>query len=80
MNAVVLESAVVEEQAMVAALSVVKPGTRIPSGTLAVGVPAVVKKRLAEDALQVSADGVATYRNLTRSYRNQRLDDIDTAI
>jgi carbonic anhydrase/acetyltransferase-like protein (isoleucine patch superfamily) len=44
---VVLDGAVIGTRSMVAAMSLVQPGTRIPPGVLAAGVPAQVKKEIA---------------------------------
>ncbi|MCU0331507.1 MAG: gamma carbonic anhydrase family protein [Candidatus Kapabacteria bacterium] len=49
MNATVLDRAVVEHHSMVAAGSVVREGFRIPSGTLAAGVPAKIVRDLTDD-------------------------------
>jgi carbonic anhydrase/acetyltransferase-like protein (isoleucine patch superfamily) len=44
---VVLDGAVIGSRSMIAAMSLVQPGTRIPPGVLAAGVPAQVKKPIA---------------------------------
>jgi carbonic anhydrase/acetyltransferase-like protein (isoleucine patch superfamily) len=48
MNATVLDDAVVETNAMVAAGAVVKPGFLVPSYKLAAGVPAKVVRSLTD--------------------------------
>lgn len=45
----VLDGAVIESLAQIGAGAVVAPGTHIPSGTLALGVPARVKRPLTEE-------------------------------
>jgi carbonic anhydrase/acetyltransferase-like protein (isoleucine patch superfamily) len=44
---VVLDGAVIGSRSMIAAMSLVQPGVRIPAGVLAAGVPAQVKKDIA---------------------------------
>jgi carbonic anhydrase/acetyltransferase-like protein (isoleucine patch superfamily) len=67
-NATVLNRAVVEEEAMVAAGSVVSENGEVPSRHLAAGVPAQVKKELSGSALQWVSRGAKSYQELTRRY------------
>src|SRR5215218_8563852 len=67
-NATVLNRAVVEEEAMVAAGSVVAENAEVPSRHLAAGVPAQVKKELSGSALQWVSRGAKSYQELTRRY------------
>lgn len=63
-GAVVLDHAVVEENAFVAAGAVVKPGFRVPSGTLVAGIPAKVFRDLTPDEIKdlpASADRYFAY-------------------
>jgi len=60
----VLDGADIGEESMVAAGSVVSPGTVIPPRTLAIGIPAKVKRNLTPaeiDHLRVSADNYCGY-------------------
>jgi len=68
MNCVVLDEAVLGEEAMLAAGSVLREKTRLPDRHLAAGAPAAVKKELSGLALgwvQTSAD---SYADLVRRY------------
>ena len=74
------DGAVVGEQAMTAAGSVVTPGTQIPPRTLAAGSPAVVKKELSGAALQSVEHSTAAYHHLRDHYLQHHLDDPHTAL
>jgi carbonic anhydrase/acetyltransferase-like protein (isoleucine patch superfamily) len=80
MGAVILEGAVVGARSMVAARSVVAMNGVIPSGTLAAGAPAVVKKQLSGTARESVETSSAVYVKLSNQYlsatQNQR-DDQD---
>lgn len=68
MNATILDGAVVEGKAMVAAGSVIKPGFVVPSGKLAAGVPAKIIRELTEEELdefEKSAQRYLEYTNIT---------------
>jgi carbonic anhydrase/acetyltransferase-like protein (isoleucine patch superfamily) len=53
---------------MVAAGSVVTPGTHIPPRTLAAGAPAVIKKELSGAALKAVEGNARIYRELASHY------------
>ncbi|MCL6580061.1 MAG: gamma carbonic anhydrase family protein [Firmicutes bacterium] len=65
---VVLDDAVIGEQAMVAAGSVVRERFHVPPRHLAAGVPAEVKKELGGQALDWVQTSAAAYRELTARY------------
>ncbi len=67
-GAIVLDGAVVESFAQIGAGAVVSPGTRIPSGHLALGIPARVKRPLTEDEKQNILDGRDRYIDLKDEY------------
>jgi carbonic anhydrase/acetyltransferase-like protein (isoleucine patch superfamily) len=71
MNAVILHDAVIEEEALVAALSVVAAGTRVPARTMVAGAPARVRKTLSGEAARWVRDSAAHYVELGRVYRTQ---------
>src|SRR5262245_15704280 len=75
MGAIALHAAVIGEQAMVAAGSVVTQGAIIPPRTLAAGSPAVVKKELSGAALASVERSAKIYHGLSAHYLKQRLDD-----
>ncbi len=65
MGSVILDGAVVEEKAMVAAGAVVKPNFKVPAGTLAAGVPARIVRQLSEDEMADFAKSAERYRHYT---------------
>jgi carbonic anhydrase/acetyltransferase-like protein (isoleucine patch superfamily) len=71
MGATLLDDVVVEEQALVAAGSVVSPGTVIPARKLARGVPARVIRDLSDEEVASLARGAESYRELKDEYRAQ---------
>jgi carbonic anhydrase/acetyltransferase-like protein (isoleucine patch superfamily) len=74
MNAVILELAEIGQECVVAAGSVVRPGTIVPARSLVAGVPGVIKKALAGPSAQWVAGGGAHYVELSRRYRDEGLD------
>ncbi len=74
MNAVVLQGAVVGEEVMIAAGSVVKAEARIPPRVLVAGVPAEVKKELSGQALEWTATAAEAYHHLRSQYLAQGID------
>lgn len=72
MGAILLEDVVVEEQAFVAAGSVVSPGTLVPARTLARGVPARVVRDLTEEEILGIARASESYRSLKNDYLRSR--------
>jgi carbonic anhydrase/acetyltransferase-like protein (isoleucine patch superfamily) len=71
MNAVILHGAVVDEEALVAALSVVPEGMHVPARTLVAGAPARVRRELSGESARWVRDSARHYVELSRSY----LDD-----
>jgi carbonic anhydrase/acetyltransferase-like protein (isoleucine patch superfamily) len=71
MGAVLLEDVVVEERAFVAAGSVVSPGTIVPSGKLARGVPARVVRDLTEEEISELKRAAESYCELKDEYLRQ---------
>jgi carbonic anhydrase/acetyltransferase-like protein (isoleucine patch superfamily) len=71
MNAVVLDRAIVGEQALVAAGSVVLEGQRIPPGVLAAGAPAKVTRPLEGSSKKWLEIGASAYNRLTKTYLAQ---------
>jgi len=67
MNATVLDGAVVEEKAMVAAGAVVRPGFIVPSGKLAAGVPAKIVRDLTKEELDEFELSAARYLQYTKN-------------
>ncbi|MBI4574841.1 MAG: gamma carbonic anhydrase family protein [Planctomycetes bacterium] len=71
MGAIVLDDAEVGEEAMVAAGALVTPGTRIPPRTLALGVPARVRRDLTEEELRGLKESAHHYVELARAHRER---------
>jgi carbonic anhydrase/acetyltransferase-like protein (isoleucine patch superfamily) len=71
MNAVILHGAVIDEEALVAALSVVPEGMHVPPRTLVAGAPARVRKELSGEAAGWVRNSADHYVALSRSYLAQ---------
>jgi carbonic anhydrase/acetyltransferase-like protein (isoleucine patch superfamily) len=74
MNAVVLEHARVGARALVAANSLVRAHADIPSGMVAAGSPAQVKKPVEGDALWWIENSAGYYVELAHKYKAQGLE------
>ena len=72
MGAVLLDDVVVEENSFVAAGSVVSPGTVVPAGKLARGVPARVVRDLTEEEIVSLKRSAESYCGLKDEYLRQR--------
>ncbi|NBO66240.1 MAG: gamma carbonic anhydrase family protein [Acidobacteria bacterium] len=68
MGAIVLHEVEIGEQAMIAAGSVLTPGTKVPARTLAAGSPAQVKKELSGAALRAVEGSATAYCELKDRY------------
>jgi carbonic anhydrase/acetyltransferase-like protein (isoleucine patch superfamily) len=68
MGAIVLQRARVGAGALIAAGSVVREGQEIPSGVVAAGVPAVVKKEIDGSSRRWVEHAAREYRELRRRY------------
>jgi carbonic anhydrase/acetyltransferase-like protein (isoleucine patch superfamily) len=71
MGAILLDDVVVEERALVAAGSVVSPGTVVPSGKLARGIPARVARDLTQEELDGLEEAAAHYCDIKNDYLQQ---------
>lgn len=67
----ILDRAVIGRQSLVAAGAVVREGTKIPSGELWAGAPAVKKRDLTEDEKKGLLENAAHYVELSRHYAGQ---------
>ena len=70
MGAIVLDGAVIGEDSIVGAGALVTRGTVIPPGSLVLGTPARVKRRLTEEEKRSIVDSAAHYVALARAYRS----------
>jgi len=68
MNAVILHGAVIDEESLVAALSVVPENMHVPARTLVAGAPARVRKELTGESAHWVRDSSHHYVELSRSY------------
>jgi carbonic anhydrase/acetyltransferase-like protein (isoleucine patch superfamily) len=68
-GAVVLDGAVLEEECLVAAGSLVAPGTKVPRGSLLMGVPAKVRRSVTAEDLDLIHRSAQNYIRLRADYR-----------
>jgi carbonic anhydrase/acetyltransferase-like protein (isoleucine patch superfamily) len=68
MNAVILQDAIIDEEALVAALSVVPAGMHVPPRTLVAGAPAKIRKQLEGSAAEWVRHSASHYVGLSRRY------------
>lgn len=68
MGAIILDEAVIEEKAMVAAGALVTPGKRVPTGQLWGGSPARYMRDLTEEELAFFPESADNYVRLAREY------------
>jgi carbonic anhydrase/acetyltransferase-like protein (isoleucine patch superfamily) len=73
MNAVLLHHAIIGEESLVAALSVVAAGTEVPPRALVAGAPATVRKSLEGSSADWIRGGGSHYVELSRQYLEQGL-------
>lgn len=68
MNAILLHGAVIGEESLVAALSVVPEGMEVPPRTLVAGAPARVRKQLSGESAEWVRRSAGHYVELSREY------------
>lgn len=68
MNSVVMDDAVIGENAFVAAMSFVKAGFEVPANTLVAGIPAKIIRELSKDEITWKSEGTGHYQHLARRY------------
>ena len=66
MNAVIMDHVEIGESSVVAAMSFVKTGFKIPPRHLVAGVPARIVRELRDDDLAMTIEGTRQYQQLTR--------------
>ncbi len=71
-GAVVLDGAVLEEECLVAAGALVAPGTRVPRGSLLMGVPARVARQVTERDVDLIRRSAQNYIQLKDEYKERR--------
>jgi len=70
MGSILLEGVTVEEECLIGAGALVSPGSTIPKGSLAVGVPAKVKRALTAEETENIMRNAKEYLKLAESHRN----------
>ncbi len=69
-GATVLDGAVVEQDSIVGAGTLVPPGFRVLSGTLVMGVPAKVKRKLKPEEINSIKQSASNYVEYMKSYKS----------
>lgn len=77
MNAVLLHGCVVGEESLVAALSVVPTGMKIPPRSLVAGAPATIRKELTGESADWVRGSSQHYVELSRSYLEQHIQHFE---
>ena len=72
MGSIVQDGAVIEPDTIIAAGSVVTQNASIPSGKLAMGVPAKVKRDLTDEEIESIKQSSVNYVNNANKYRSDR--------
>lgn len=73
MNAVLLHGCTIGEEALVAALSVVATGMKVPARTLVAGAPATIRKELKGESADWVRGSSEHYVELAHSYMAERI-------
>ncbi len=68
MGTIIMDNAVIEDDVLIGAGSLVTEGTRIPSGWLAMGRPCVAKRPLTDEEKAFLLRSATHYRHVARSY------------
>lgn len=68
-GSIVLDGAVVEENSIIAAGTLVPPRFRVPSRTIVMGVPASVKRELKQEEFEHIRQSAMNYMEYSRAYR-----------
>ena len=68
-GAIVLDGVVLEEECLVAAGSLVAPGTKVPRGSLLMGVPARVVRQVTDKDLELIHRSAQNYVQLKEEYK-----------
>ncbi|RMG39596.1 MAG: gamma carbonic anhydrase family protein [Candidatus Dadabacteria bacterium] len=74
MGATVLDGAVIEENCIIGAQSLVPLNTRIPAGSLALGVPAKVVRKLTDTEIEGLLESARSYVETGKVYRDYFLN------
>ena len=72
MNATVLHNAVIGDNCIIAAGAVVPPGEEIPSGSMVMGIPAKVIRKLSREEKKAVKENAELYEKSAREYSKKR--------
>ena len=70
MGAILLEGATIEEDCLIGAGALVSPGKTIPRGSLAIGIPAKVKRAVEQEDIDHIKKNAQDYLKLAEAHRN----------
>ncbi|EOD00665.1 gamma carbonic anhydrase family protein [Caldisalinibacter kiritimatiensis] len=71
MGAIVLDGAIIEDNVLIGAGSIVTPGKRIPSGTLVLGSPAKVVRKLTEEEIKQLKESAINYVKYSEKHKRK---------
>lgn len=71
MNSVILDRAVIGNDCLVAAGAVVRPGMKVPDGSMVAGIPAKIVKTLSPEEREMVKAGSNNYMMYVRHYRGE---------
>jgi phenylacetic acid degradation protein len=69
MNAVVMDGAVIGEESIVAAMSFIKAGLKVPPRSLIAGIPGKIIRSITDEEIAWKGEGTQEYQELTRRCR-----------
>ncbi|MBK6772531.1 MAG: gamma carbonic anhydrase family protein [Ignavibacteria bacterium] len=72
MGAVILDSAVINSNSLIAAGSLIREGFIVPEGVLAAGVPAKIKRDLTKEEINSIKESASGYVNYSKEYMKMR--------
>ena len=70
-GAIVLDGAIIEENVMIGAGSLVPPGSRVPYGTVVMGVPAKIKREIRPNEIEQIRQSARNYVEYLKTYKQQ---------
>jgi carbonic anhydrase/acetyltransferase-like protein (isoleucine patch superfamily) len=74
-RSVVLDECVIEDTCLIGAGALVSPRTKIPSRSMVMGMPAVIKRELKENEIDMIMDNAQEYVDMKNEYLAGQLDD-----
>jgi carbonic anhydrase/acetyltransferase-like protein (isoleucine patch superfamily) len=74
-RSVVLDECVIENDCLIGAGALVSPRSKIPSGSMVLGMPAIVKRELKESEIAMIIENAQEYVDMKNEYLDGQLDD-----